>query len=256
MRRNIVKKKLLSGEMVFGTMLHNVTTPAMAQIIKEIGFDFFMIDAEHGPYTINDIAGLVRVGRILDMCPMVRIASPEYHLISQPLDQGAMGLMLPRVATRADVEKFVDSMKYPPVGSRGCSTGAPHGEYQSCPMAEFVEINNEDTLAIAQIERVEAVENIDQILSVPGVDAAVIGPTDLSVSLGIPGQTDHPKIVKAIEHVIEAANRHNVVPGVHMGRVESLQAWMAKGMRLIMYGSDTVFFKDAAAKLAQLREKM
>jgi 2-dehydro-3-deoxyglucarate aldolase/4-hydroxy-2-oxoheptanedioate aldolase len=167
-----------------------------------------------------------------------------------------MGIMLPRVETRQQIETLVEHMKYPPTGKRGCSSDAPHSEYEFGPLAEFLQTNNEDTLVIAQIERKVAVERIDDLLSIPGVDVAMIGPEDLSVSLGLPGQTNHPSVVTAIERVIEAANRHGVVPGIHMGSVELLLDWLAKGMRMIMYSSDLGFIMEAAgAGLTQLRKQ-
>ena len=255
MRRNIVKQRLLRGETLIGTMVQEVSTPSIAQVFKEVGFDFFMVDMEHGPFSLQNAAQVLRVGRLLDMCPLVRVAGPEYHLITGPLDHGAMGIMLPRVESRDHVEALVSFMKYPPVGVRGVSSDAPHSEYRFGPLREFLETNNEDTLAIAQIERSAAIESIDDLLSVPGVDAALIGPEDLSVSLGVPGDTGHHLVVEAIDRVIAAAERNNVVPGIHMGSVEALKAWMAKGMRLLMYNSDLGFLMDSsAAGLAQLRQ--
>lgn len=256
MRRNIVKQRLLNGETVIGTMVQEMRVPAIAQILKAVGFDFFMLDMEHGSYSLETAADILRMGRLLDLCPLVRVASPQYHLITGPLDHGAMGIMLPRVETRAHVETLVESMKYPPVGKRGCSSDAPHSEYVFGPLREFLDTNNEDTLAIAQIERKVAIEHLDDILSVPGVDAALIGPEDLSVSLGVPGETAHPIVVEAIEKVIAAARRHNVVPGIHMGSIEKLKGWMAKGMRLIMFNSELGFILEAgAAGLGELRPK-
>jgi 2-keto-3-deoxy-L-rhamnonate aldolase RhmA len=254
MRRNIIKQRLLNGETIIGTMVQEMRVPAIAQILKAVGFDFFMLDMEHGSYSLETAADILRVGRLLDMCPLVRVASPEYHLIARPLDHGAMGVMMPRIENRDQVEKFVEAMKYPPLGKRGCSSDAPHAEYVFGPLPEFLEANNEDTLAIAQIERKVAIERLDDLLSVPGVDVALIGPEDLSVSLGVPGQTKHPLVLAAIEKVIAAAERHKIVSGIHMGSVEPLQGWMAKGMRMIMYSSDLGFLMDAgAAGLGQLR---
>mgnify|MGYP005848379487 CR=1 FL=1 len=255
MRRNLVKQRLLKGETVIGTMVQELRTPAIAQILKQAGFDFFMIDMEHGSYSMETAADIIRVGRLLDMCPLVRVASPEYHLIARPLDQGAMGVMMPRLEARAQVEKLVEAMKYPPAGKRGCSSDAPHSEYDFSPLPEWLEANNEDTLVIAQIERKVAIENVDDLLSVPGVDVALIGPEDLSVSLGAPGETGHPLVVDAIEKVIASAQRHGVTPGIHMGSTERLLGWMAKGMRMIMYSSDLGFIMEAgAAGLSRLRE--
>ena len=256
MRRNILKQRLLDGETVIGTMVQEVSTPAIAQFFKQVGFDFFMIDMEHGSFSLETAAHILRVGRLLDMCPLVRVASPEYHLIAGPLDHGAMGIMLPRVETRDDVETLVEAMKYPPMGKRGCSSDAPHSEYQFGLLSEFLEVNNRDTLAIAQIERKVAIERIDELLSVPGVDVALIGPEDLSVSLGVPGETEHPLVVGAIEEVIRSAGCNNVVPGIHMGSVEALQGWMAKGMRMLMYGSDLGFLMESSKTgLSRLRAR-
>jgi 2-keto-3-deoxy-L-rhamnonate aldolase RhmA len=255
MRRNLIKHRLQNGETVIGTMVQEMRVAAIGQILKAVGFDFFMIDMEHGSYSLETTADILRVGRLLDMCPLVRVHSGEYDLITGPLDHGAMGVMLPRVESRAQVETLIEAMKYPPVGKRGCSSDAPHSEYVFGPLPEFLEVNNQDTLAIAQIERKVAIENIDDILSVPGVDVALIGPEDLSVSLGVPGETNHPLVLNAIEKVIAAADRHQVVSGIHMGSVEPLARWMEKGMRMIMYSSDLGFIMEAgAAGLGQLRE--
>lgn len=255
MRRNIVKKRLLDGETLIGTMIQEVFTPAIAQIFKQVGFDFFMIDTEHGPYNLNDTAAILRVGRILDMCPLVRVVSAEYNMICQPLDHGAMGIMLPRIENSEQVLKLIESMKYPPIGKRGCSSDAPHSEYNFGPLKEFLELNNEDTMAIVQIEKKAAIECIDDLLSVQGVDVAIVGPEDLSVSFGVPGETNHPKVVGAIENVVTAAKRYNVVPGIHMGGIESLKSWMNKGMQMIMYSSDLGFLMDSAFGLSELRKK-
>jgi 2-dehydro-3-deoxyglucarate aldolase/4-hydroxy-2-oxoheptanedioate aldolase len=254
-RRNLVKQRLRNGETVIGTMVQETRTASIGQIFKMAGFDFFMIDMEHGSYTLESAADILRVGRLVDMSPLVRVAAPAYQLIAGVLDQGAMGIMLPRVESRADVEALVEAMKYPPVGKRGCSSDAPHSEYDFPPLGEWLATHNEDTLAIAQIERRIAVDRIDDILSVAGVDVALIGPEDLSVSLGVPGETGHPIVVEAIEHVLAAAERHGVVTGIHMGSVERLRGWMARGMRMIMYNSDLSFLLEGgAAGVAQLRD--
>ena len=116
-----------------------------------------MVDMEHGPYNLEAVSDIIRMGRVVDMCPLVRVASPEYHLITGPLDMGAMGIMMPRIETRDEVEEFVACMKYPPLGKRGCSSDAPHSEYDFGPLSDFISINNEDTLVIAQLEKFQNV---------------------------------------------------------------------------------------------------
>ncbi len=254
MKRNNLKQRIKSAETVIGTMVQEVRSPAIAQILKQAGFDFFRIDMEHGAFNLETAAEIIRVARLIDICPLVRVTGPRYELIARVLDQGAMGVMVPRIESRGDVEVLVESMKYPPVGKRGMSSDAPHSGYDFKPLPEFVEINNEDTIAIAQIERQAAIENIDDILSVPGVDVALVGPEDLSVSLGVPGETTHPRVVEAVETMIASAKRNGVVSAIHAGSVEHLQGWLRKGMGMVMYSSDLGFLMDAStAGLERLR---
>ncbi len=248
MPRSHLRARLRAGETLIGTMVQEVRTPAIAQILKQVGFDFFMLDMEHGAYTLETAAEIIRAARLAGIAPLVRVAGPQYELIGRILDQGAVGVMLPRVERPADVELLVQSIKYPPLGRRGMSSDAPHSGYDFRPLAEFVRINNEDTIAIAQIERKAAIESIDAILSVPGVDVALVGPEDLSVSLGL-GEPDLPgRLDAAIETMMAAAGRHGVVSAIHMASVDALQAWLAKGMGLVMYSSDLGFLMGDPSK--------
>jgi 2-dehydro-3-deoxyglucarate aldolase/4-hydroxy-2-oxoheptanedioate aldolase len=254
MRRNLLKQRLRRGELVIGTMIQEMREPAIAQILKVTGYDFFMIDMEHGSYNLADAANLLRAGRLLDLYPLVRIISPEYHLIAGPLDQGAMGIMLPRVEQPEQLKTLVECMKYPPAGKRGCSSDAPHAEYVFGDLRQFLEENNEDTLVIAQIERKAAIDNIDALLDVPGVDVAFIGPEDLSVSLGVPGETEHPLVVGAIETVLAAAQKRGLPTGTHTWSLQALKHWIDRGMRMILYSSDVGFLMEgSAAGLNELR---
>jgi 2-dehydro-3-deoxyglucarate aldolase/4-hydroxy-2-oxoheptanedioate aldolase len=209
--------------------------------MKQIGFDFFMIDMESGAYTLETAADIIRAGRLLDLCPLVRVVAPEYHLLAPVLDQGAMGLMAPRIGSRADVEALLSAMKYPPAGRRGCSALGPHTDFASLPIVELLEGANHETLAIAQIELKEAVEQIDELLAVPGLDVALIGPQDLSISLGVPGEVEHPRVTEAMEAVLTACERHGVVFGLHTGQLEMLRRWMPRGLRMVMYSSELGF---------------
>ena len=246
MKRSDLRKRMKNGERVIGTMVQEVRTPAIAQILKQVGFDFFMLDMEHGNFNLETAAEIILVARMVDIAPLVRVGGPQYELIARILDQGAVGVMVPRVETRADVEVLVQSMKYPPVGRRGMSSDAPHSQYDFRPLSEFIETNNEDTIAIAQIERKIAIENIDDLLSVPGLDAALFGPEDLSVSLGVPGQSTSKEVVGAVETMVESARRHGVVSAIHMGDVALLQGWIGKGMNMVMYASDLDFLMSSS----------
>jgi 2-dehydro-3-deoxyglucarate aldolase/4-hydroxy-2-oxoheptanedioate aldolase len=200
-----------------------------------------MLDMEHGAFDLETAAEIIRAARLAGIAPLVRVAGPQYELIGRILDQGAVGVMLPRVESRAEVELLVQSIKYPPLGNRGMSSDAPHSGYDFKPLAEFVRTNNEDTIAIAQIERKAAIENIDDILSMPGIDVALVGPEDLSVSLGLDQDEVQARVGAAIGTMMAAAARHGVVSAIHMGSVEALQAWLGKGMGMVMYSSDLGF---------------
>ncbi len=246
MKRTDLRGRMRRGERIIGTMVQEVRTPAIAQILKEVGFDFFMLDMEHGAFNLETAAEIIRVARLVDIAPLVRVCGPQYELIARVLDQGAAGVMVPRIETRSDVEVLVQSMKYPPVGRRGMSSDAPHSQYDFRPLPELIETSNEDTIAIAQIERRAAIENIDDLLSVPGLDAALVGPEDLSVSLGVPGESTSEQVVGAVETMVESAKRHGVVAAIHMGSVEPLQGWLAKGMTMVMYASDLDFLMGSS----------
>jgi 2-keto-3-deoxy-L-rhamnonate aldolase RhmA len=248
MKRSNLRQRLKNGETVIGTMVQEVRTPAIAQILKQVGFDFLMLDMEHGAFNLETAAEIIRVARLAEIPPLVRVAGPQYELIGRILDQGAVGVMLPRVERRVEVELLVQSTKYPPLGKRGMSSDAPHSGYDFKPLAEFVDLNNEDTIAIAQIERKAAIENIDDILAVPGVDVALVGPDDLSVSLGLAGDDVQARVTQAIETMMAAARRHGVVSAIHMGSVERLREWLHKGMGMAMYSSDLGFLMGDPSK--------
>ena len=255
MKRNTLKHRLKTGEAVYGTMVQEMANPSIAQIFQRAGFDFFMVDCEHSPFDQGAVRDILRVGRLEGVCPLVRVRNLDYSLVAGYLDSGAMGVMLPRVESPTEVAGLVGYMKYPPLGVRGLSSDAPHSDYEFGDLEEFIRVQNEDTLAIAQIERKKAVERLEDILSVPGVDAALVGPEDLSLSLGVPGQTDHPDVVNAIQRVIDVSKAMGVAPGIHMGSVDKLSEWRSRGMQMMMYNSDLGFLIEGAESgLAQLKQ--
>lgn len=245
MRDNLVKQALQRGETVIGSMATETRSPAIALLFANAGFDFFFIDMEHGSYDMTTVADIIKVARLAGICPIVRVPDPEYHLMSRPLDAGAQGLMIPRVETRGVVEHIVSCVRYPPEGVRGCSISRGHNEYAGAPLAEFTEQANENVLIVLQIERRRAVEDIDDLLSVPGVDVALIGPQDLSVSLGTM-DTQHPETEAAIQTVVDAAQRHGVATGIHSRDIEVLRRWQQRGMRMLTYSTDTDFISQGA----------
>ncbi len=251
LRENRVKRALKKGETVCGTMVNELRTSCIAQVLASAGLDFFMMDLEHGPFTLETVADIGQVARLAGIVPLVRVPDYAYPWLARPLDAGIMGLMVPRIESRAQVEGVVRAIKYPPMGRRGCAVTARQTEFGSAPVQEWLSWANAETLLIVQIEEKAAVEDIDGILSVPGVDVALIGPNDLSISLGVPGQTNHPLMQAAMQRVVDAAERHGVASGLHIRDLAALKAWQAKGMRFLMYSNDVGLLRQAAEQAAQ-----
>jgi len=245
LKPNKVKQALKRGEPVIGTMLSEVTSPGFIWMLANAGFDYVFIDMEHGAFTLPIVADMIKVARLAGIVPLVRVPDLAYHAIAPVLDHGAMGLMLPRVETRAQAEQFVSFMKYPPVGVRGGTASRGHTDYTGASARELVEHMNEHTLVILQIERKRAVENIDELLSVPGVDVALIGPFDLTISLG-EASGDAPAVDEAIGRVVDSGRRNNVASGIHIGDPATVLRWHARGMTMLTCNSDLGFFSAGA----------
>jgi 2-keto-3-deoxy-L-rhamnonate aldolase RhmA len=254
MQENKVKRALQRGETVIGTIIQEVRAPAIAQILAVAGFDFFFIDMEHGSYTTETVADIVLVARLAGIVPLVRVTESLYPLMSRPLDCGAMGLMIPRVETRQQVEQIVRDTKFPPVGQRGCALTRGHSDYRQEHLARFTEWINRETLLVLQIEKRQALENIDGLLSVPGVDVALVGTNDLALSLGL-RDTNHPDVSAAIEQVIAACQRHGVAAGIHLHDVNALKRWRDKGMRFLACSTDVTMITEAGSRIvSELRD--
>lgn len=251
LRENRVKRALQRGETVFGTMLQEVRTPCIAQVLASAGLDFLMMDLEHGAFGLETVADVAQTARLAGIVPLVRVPDYHYPWLARPLDAGVMGLMVPRIESRTQVEAVVDCIKYPPVGRRGCAVTGRQTEFGGAPVQEWLSWANAETLLIAQIEEKAAVDDIDGILSVAGVDVALIGPNDLSISLGVPGQTSHPLMQAAMEKVVETAARHGVASGLHIRDLAALKVWQAKGMRFLMYSNEVGMLRQAAEQAAQ-----
>lgn len=245
LKPNTVKQALRRGEPALGTMISEASSTGFIWTLANIGFDFVFIDMEHGAFDLPAVAEMIKVARLAGLAPLVRIPDLAYHLVATALDAGAMGLMLPRVEARAQVEQLVSFMKYPPLGVRGASSGRGHTDYTSAGPRELVEHMNEHTLVVLQIERRAAVDNIDALLSVPGVDAAVIGPFDLTISLG-EASMDAPAVDNAIQVVVDSAGRHGVASGIHIHDPAVVLGWQRRGMTMLACGSDLGFFSAGA----------
>jgi 2-keto-3-deoxy-L-rhamnonate aldolase RhmA len=237
-------------------MIQDARTASVVQIFAHAGCDFVFIDMEHGPFSLETVADLVRVARLSAVVPLVRVPDAEYHLISRPLDLGAQGIMVPRVETRAQVERIVESALFPPRGKRGCSVSQGQNDFMAQDPWSFTEEANRENLLILQIERQRAVDQIEDLLDVPGVGAALIGPNDLSLSMGQRSDDMLAALEEPIQHVLDACLVRGIPCGIHIADLEWLAEWQRRGMQLLCYATDVYFLRQGASSgIGWLRER-
>jgi 4-hydroxy-2-oxoheptanedioate aldolase len=232
MNTNIVKEKLADGEVVIGSFVY-IPSSKLTEIIGLIGFDFVVIDMEHGPVDIETAEDMVRAAEWAGVTPIIRATHNTPHLILRALDTGAMGVHVPEINDIEGARALVASVKYRPEGDRGLA-GVRASRYgMRGPLAEYPAAANRATMAIAHIESVTAVENLDDLLSVDGIDVYFIGPTDLSNSLNIPGQTKDPRVVDLVEQTIERITAAGKTAGTIAADPQTARRYIDLGVRYL-----------------------
>ena len=255
MRANEIKATLRSGKVLVGTFVMQFAVPSISTILASAGADYIIVDMEHTAFTIETVGSIVRAARGSDLPSIVRVPAIERHFISRALDVGTSGLMIPRVESAEDVENVVKYAKYAPEGERGVAFGVGHddfGDFRKLDSVKYIAQANEEIFIIGQIETVKGVENIDEILANGGLDGIFFGLYDLSTSMGIAGQLDHPRIVENIAAVISKAKQHDLVLGGYVNDYESGSRWLDAGIQLIACGNDAFLF---TRKVAEENEK-
>jgi 2-keto-3-deoxy-L-rhamnonate aldolase RhmA len=248
MKDSRIKQALKEGKVVIGTMITEFRTPEVIRMMAVAGFDFVFIDTEHSLYSLETVIDMVRVAKSLDLDVLVRVPDAEYHLIARTLDAGAQGVMVPRIESVQQVQRIVNAVKYPPFGQRGFGGRAILTDYKKMPLKEQIEQFNKNTMIVLQIERKKAIDDIESLVSINGVDAALIGPNDLSISLGIPGEFTHPTMVEAIQNVVNNCERFHIAPGIHVGDMKTLLQWKDRGMKILTYSTDAALMMSAASE--------
>lgn len=234
-----------------GLMLSEVRNPNVARLFAGAGLDFFIVDMEHGAYDWETMAGLVAVGRAVGIDPVVRIPEIRREAVLKPLEAGASCLLVPMVDHVAQAEQIVRHAKYAPQGERGTALRRAHSHYRRAePVAYMAQANAETTIAI-QIESRTALENINALAAVPGVDVLFVGPFDLSISLGLPGQTWSEELRDAYRSVLRAATAEGKAAGIHLTAVDQTLAVRDEGFRMLSLSSDIDLLVDQAASNAE-----
>ena len=213
--------------------------PVVAEIMASAGFDWLAIDLEHSTITLREAEDLIRIIDLKGVPPLVRLSSNNAEQIKRIMDAGAHGVIVPMVRSPEEAVKAVQAVKYPPDGER--SIGLARAQGYGPDFERYFRWQKEESLVIVQIEHIDAVQNLEAILKVTGVDAYIVGPYDLSGSLGIPGEFDAPQFTQAIREIREVSKRLKVPGGVHIVEPdpEALRDCIAKGNQFIAYGVDT-----------------
>lgn len=254
MTRAQAKARLRSDEPLIGTMFLEAYSHGICHLIKHAGFDFVIFDTEHSWYGVETITGLIRNARDIGLIVIVRAPAFQGNWPARYFDLGADGIVFPHVDDAAQAADIIRQVKYPPVGERGMAGGIAHDAYSAAPAAQYTPQANEELLVIVQIETAAGLRNREAILATPGVDAVFIGPNDLALSMGYPGQLDHPEVVGAMDDILQCAASHGVAPGLHCFGVENTRHWIGRGARFVCHRSDISLIVDGGrADLAQLR---
>ena len=238
MRVNHTRERLAKGETVVGCLLQAYRSPEIARTFAAAGFDYIFIDMEHGSFDLETVHGIIAAANGAGITPIVRVAELLYSLVARLLDSGAQGIILPRVEDPRLLEEALSWLRFPPQGKRGFGVNATMIDYEARSFAEIIDHQNRNTLAVVQFETTTAIERADELLSVKGMDIALVGPADLSISLGVPGEMEHPLLISTVERLIEKCNRHGVVPGIQTRSVAMAKAWVERGMRFVGAGTE------------------
>jgi 4-hydroxy-2-oxoheptanedioate aldolase len=242
--KNRLKELLKAGTPAIGTLVALPSPPAV-EVLANVGFDWLVIDCEHGPIDVETLHAMIRATSGTTTVPTVRVARNLDWLAKQVLDIGAMGVMMPSVNSREEALMAVRAARYPPEGNRGFGPTFAALRW-GLEAAEYANIANSEIMAILQIEHLEAVNRIDEILAVPGVDLALLGPYDLSGSLGFLGQVAHPAVQGAIAHVLAAAKKAKVPVGIFGTTPEEINRYLGQGFQAVLIGVDASFLAAGA----------
>lgn len=236
------RKDLLSGKTLIGTVV-TLPSPPMAEILANVGFDWLWIDAEHSPMEMGDVQNILQAAEDRCAC-VVRVPASDEVYIKKALDIGAPGIIAPHVDTVEIAERVVKWVKYPPIGERSIGVARAHG--YGLDVAGYMKTANDHIAVIVQIEHVKGAQDIERVLDVDGVDAVLIGPYDLSGSLGKPGELDDPEVQGYINRVRSACLERKKPVGIIGISVDAAKPFLDQGYSLIAVGIDTMIFGNAA----------
>jgi 2-keto-3-deoxy-L-rhamnonate aldolase RhmA len=251
--KDALRSRLDEGRIAAGLVVVHSRTPAIARIAASCGYHWLFVDLEHGQMPL-DLATQICVAALdAGITPFVRVPANEAAWIGGALDGGAVGIVVPHVDSAEDARRAVAAARYPPVGARSLSGLLPQLGYRALPAGAAMQQADALTFLMGIIETREAVDRVDAIAAVPGLDALQVGTTDLSVSLGVPGEIDHPKVQDAVSRTLEACRRHGKIAAVGGAyREDALRLYAGLGIRLMLVGNDLALMIGALRQRAEL----
>jgi len=253
MKPHTLKSRFAAGGAAVGVIAPN-RDAVLAETLGLLGFDFYMIDGEHGALAASDAESLVRACECVGMPPLARIRSLDAKLILQFLDAGVMGVMMPGLSRRDEVEALVQAVKYPPMGQRGLGpVRAANYMLAGTVQAEYVHSANAHTLVLPQIEDIAAVDAVESLVTVPGVDGFILGPRDLAMSMGFIDGPKHPEVDAAIARVVAAVRGAGLVVGTVAGTGAQARTLIAQGHQIVLTSAANLLSNASSAFLTDAR---
>lgn len=253
--KNKLKEKIRKKENTLG-IFQVLGDASITEIIGYAGYDYVLIDSEHGPFDVESAQHLIRAAKLAGTTPLVRVKDKARNSVLKMLDVGAMGLVIPNIHEVSEIKQLVKYGKYYPIGERGFGSTSGNtyltADYTKQGIESLFQTHNDETLMIPQCETKESLDNIEEIAQVDGVDGIFIGPYDLSVSLGIPGRTEDALIIEAVKRVIKACEVAGKFTIIYTDNMESIQKNFDLGVNSVTYSSDASVLSEI---LSQVKEK-
>ena len=240
-----LKNKLKNNKLTLGSWI-TIGHPSIVDIMSSAGFEWLVVDIEHTSIDLTTAHNLIATIQANNMKALVRVSKNEEVIIKRILDMGADGIVVPMIKSKIDAIEAINYAKYPPIGKRG--VGLFRAQKYGLGFNEYKNWVNEELVIIAQIEHIEAVNNIEEIITTDGIDGVIIGPYDLSGSMGHPGEYNRPDVKDAIDKVIKSCKKNNVPSGFHVieSNPEKLQQRIDEGCTFLAYSLDFFFLGDCA----------
>jgi len=248
---NKTKSKLKAGQPVFG-VISTSDDPQLAELFGIAGFDYYMLDAEHGLIDPAQAVNVIRACELADMTPMIRIGSKDPKLVLPYLDAGMMGIMMPGLETVEEVQMLVEAVKYAPLGKRGVGLSRASGHMANPNEAtEYVKFSNQETMVIIQFEDDKLLDVFPSLCLVNGLDACVVGPRDLSLNMGFPDGPNHPEVQSVVEKAIGVMKEAGIIAGITAGTRAEAEKQVERGAKMILVGAQSLVLAGSKSFLPE-----